>query len=128
LNPSNIYVSTEDGSLLGYDIRNPEKPLFAVKAHAKAATTVSSSIGVNGMVVTASLDGLVKLWDVQTINNDGEPTLVIEKNFKGVRKFFEEIENSNFLNRAKSTVVLSIKILLGFLPLVPIEVNLFFGM
>ncbi len=128
MNPSNIYVSTEDGSLLGYDIRNPEKPLFAVKAHAKAATTVSSSIGVNGMVVTASLDGLVKLWDVQTINNDGEPTLVIEKNFKGVRKFFEEIENSNFLNRAKSTVVLSIKILLGFLPLVPIEVNLFFGM
>ena len=90
LNPSNIYVSTEDGSFLGYDIRNSEKPLFAVKAHAKAATTVSSSIGVNGMVVTASLDGLIKLWDIQSINNDGEPTLVIEKNFKAVRIYDAE--------------------------------------
>ena len=83
-------MTTEDGSLLGYDARNQGAPLFAVKAHKKAATTVSASSGVNGMVVTASLDGLIKLWDVQTITN-GEPLLVIEKNFKAVSFLWSEV-------------------------------------
>ena len=90
MNTNHIYVSTEDGSLLGYDARNQGTPLFAVKAHNKAATTASASPGVNGMVVTASLDGLIKLWDVQTITN-GEPLLVIEKNFKAVSFLWSEV-------------------------------------
>ena len=78
-----MYVTTEDGSFIGYDVRNTASPLFAFQAHSKAATTVTASSGVNGMVATASLDGLIKLWDVQTIN-EGAPLLVIEKNFKAV--------------------------------------------
>lgn len=53
---------------------------------------MTASSGVRGMVSTASLDGLIKLWDVQTINN-GEPLLVIEKNFKAVREYIKDFYN-----------------------------------
>jgi len=110
LNPSNIYVSTEDGSLLGYDIRNAGKPLFSVKAHAKAATTVTSSAGVNGMVATASLDQSIKLWDVQNINNEGEPVLVIEKNFKAGKincgSFYQDTPWISSFGTAKGELIL----------------------
>lgn len=83
INTSNVYITTDDGTFLGYDVRNTAEPLFSFKAHNKAATTVTASPGVSGMVATASLDGLIKLWDVQSIN-EGIPLLVIEKNFKAV--------------------------------------------
>lgn len=36
-----------------------------VKAHDKACTGVSISPGIDGMMATTSLDGTVKIWDMQ---------------------------------------------------------------
>jgi len=74
-------ISTENGSVLGYDYRKTGEPLFGTKAHIKACTSVMMSSHVKGMMATASLDGHVKVWDTQTIE-DGAPRMIADKPMK----------------------------------------------
>jgi periodic tryptophan protein 1 len=63
-NPAAMLVGCEDGSMLSYDVRLPDKPLWHVAAaHAGALTCISQSLLVRGLLATGGLDKTVKLWD-----------------------------------------------------------------
>lgn len=51
---NHFVTSLEDGSVLGYDIRNGKKPLFSIQAHEKACTSTSISLGIPNLMATAS--------------------------------------------------------------------------
>jgi WD40 repeat protein len=48
------------------DARKFEKDfVFNIQAHSKSCTSVSMSPGIEGLLVSTSLDGKVKVWDVK---------------------------------------------------------------
>jgi periodic tryptophan protein 1 len=63
-NPAAIIASCEDGSVLAFDVRMPDAPLWSVRAHGVAASSVSLSSLASGLMATSSLDKTVKLWDL----------------------------------------------------------------
>jgi periodic tryptophan protein 1 len=71
---TNFAITTESGIVLGYDTRNPSAPLFELKAHEKACSSLSFSPHIPNMMATCSVDEYVKIWDIS--NNGGtEPKL-----------------------------------------------------
>ncbi len=58
--------------------------VFNFKAHEKAATSVSMSHHINGLLATTSLDGSIKIWDTLEIINQ-EPKSVAAKKTKAVK-------------------------------------------
>eukprot|EP00947_MAST-08B_sp_MAST-8B-sp1_P004499 g4499.t1 len=62
--PQELAFSTEDGTVTCYDVRNTAEPLFTLKAHDKAASALAFSPLVEDLMVTASTDKTVKLWDI----------------------------------------------------------------
>lgn len=69
---AHLVISTDDGSVVCYDVRSAEAPLYSLKAHGEACSNVSFSPMVPGLMATASADGHVKIWDVL----EGKPALV----------------------------------------------------
>eukprot|EP01025_Chloroclados_australasicus_P066312 TRINITY_DN9108_c0_g1_i1.p1 TRINITY_DN9108_c0_g1~~TRINITY_DN9108_c0_g1_i1.p1 ORF type:complete len:363 (-),score=67.72 TRINITY_DN9108_c0_g1_i1:681-1709(-) len=68
--PTNFLVSTEDGVVQMFDARKPgEAALLSFQAHEKAATTISLSSAVNGLIATGSIDKKIKLWDISSGQN-----------------------------------------------------------
>ena len=69
-------VSDEEGIIEIYDARymSEANKLATIKAHSKAATNISYSISKPKQLISCSIDGTVKQWDVS-----GEPKLVCEK-------------------------------------------------
>jgi len=74
----NFVITTESGTVLGYDTRNTEGPIFEVKAHEKACSSVSFSPHIPNMMATCSTDEYIKVWDIAN-NNGTEPKLVGQK-------------------------------------------------
>jgi periodic tryptophan protein 1 len=62
-NSSRLYVSTESGHICCIDVRQQGSPLFTFQAHEKAVSSLSFSASVPGMLATASVDKVVKVWD-----------------------------------------------------------------
>lgn len=73
----------EDGAIKGLDARKLDKPLFYFRAHSKSTTAVMISPKIEGLMATASHDGYVRLWDLNSIN-DGQLNRVAEKHMKAV--------------------------------------------
>ena len=61
--------------VFGYDCRNIKGPVFSLKAHEKACSSVSFSPHIPSMMATCSTDEYVKIWDISN-NNGTEPKLV----------------------------------------------------
>jgi periodic tryptophan protein 1 len=64
-NAALLLASCSDGAVVAYDVRAPAAPLWSLKAHGAACTSLAASQAVEGLLVTASLDKTVKLWDVR---------------------------------------------------------------
>eukprot|EP01137_Pigoraptor_chileana_P020722 Opistho-2@83470 len=63
--PQYFLVSCEDGSVTCHDARTPGgNAVFTIGAHDKPATAIAMSTAVNGLLVTASADKTIKVWDV----------------------------------------------------------------
>lgn len=75
--PFNFLVSTDKGLLYEVDVRQT-KPLFTLSAHEQAVTGVSLSSQIPGLLVTASPDKHLKVWDIQ----GSKPSLVLSRNLK----------------------------------------------
>ncbi|CAH0519004.1 unnamed protein product [Peronospora belbahrii] len=81
-NPSTIVVSTEDGVVVGFDVRiNGSTPLFRFDAHAGAVSAISFSAQVPGLMATAGVDKTVKIWDLK----DNAAVCVTSKEMNVVR-------------------------------------------
>jgi len=77
--PAALIASCEDGSVLAYDVRAPDSPLWRLQAHKAATNSVSLSTLVTGLMATASLDRTVKLWDTDNLDAAGAPSAVSSK-------------------------------------------------
>jgi periodic tryptophan protein 1 len=64
-NAAMLLASCSDGNVVAYDVRSPAAPLWTLKAHGVACTSLAASQAVEGLLATASLDKTVKLWDVR---------------------------------------------------------------
>ena len=75
-----LSVAAEDGTLETHDVRCfSGTPVASFKAHDKAVSAVTCSQTVKNMVVTASADQKLKVWDYSKIEGQ-MPKLVAEKN------------------------------------------------
>jgi periodic tryptophan protein 1 len=74
----NFVLTTESGTVLGYDIRNPSASLFEFEAHEKACSNLSFSPHVPNLMATCSLDEYVKIWDIAAPE---KPKLISYKKF-----------------------------------------------
>lgn len=76
--PFMFIVGTSNGNLYGCDSRQ-ETPMWTIsEAHDKEVTGLNISSQCPGLMLTASADETVKIWDY---SQGSEPTLVHEKNF-----------------------------------------------
>lgn len=74
-----ISVAAENGTLETHDVRKfSEFPLVSFKAHNKAVSALTCSYGIENLIVTASADELIKVWDYSSIE-EKKPRLVVEK-------------------------------------------------
>eukprot|EP00038_Savillea_parva_P031315 m.84949 g.84949 ORF g.84949 m.84949 type:complete len:621 (+) comp9613_c0_seq1:98-1960(+) len=71
--PHLFLASTEDGFVYAGDTRNPGKTLYTIQAHDLAVSSIAFSHFVPGLMVTASIDKSIKVWDV----HGGKPKFVV---------------------------------------------------
>lgn len=79
-----IFVSTEDGYITVYDPRKSAQPsnenyLYRWRAHKGAATSLSISSEIPGLVVSGGVDKLVKVWDVSALSIGKVPEPVYQR-------------------------------------------------
>jgi periodic tryptophan protein 1 len=74
-----FYVSSEDGIVSCYDIRN-KKAIFTLHAHDSAVSALDINPGLDGFLVTGSADKQVKLWSLK----DDKPKCLASKNLDAV--------------------------------------------
>ena len=72
----NFVISTESGTVQGYDTRKANETIFEIQAHEQACSNVSFSPHIAPLMATCSTDQYVKIWD---ISNTAQPTLVAYK-------------------------------------------------
>jgi periodic tryptophan protein 1 len=59
----NIQVSTEDGLVQAFDVRNPKnRPIFTLHAHDEAVSSLDINPHIPGCLITGSGDKTVKIW------------------------------------------------------------------
>eukprot|EP01156_Anaeramoeba_ignava_P022140 Anaeramoba_ignava/c20275_g3_i1.p1 GENE.c20275_g3_i1~~c20275_g3_i1.p1 ORF type:complete len:541 (+),score=183.42 c20275_g3_i1:55-1623(+) len=76
-------VSTDDGIVQYYDIRNHSSPIFSANCHKKETTSISFSL-IPGLLVTAGTDKSIKIWDLQ----GNQLTFIYAKEFPEIGKIF----------------------------------------
>jgi len=62
-NENCFMASTNDGKVHYFDRRSEAVPLWSIDAHEKEVTGLVVSENVDGMLCTASADGVLKVWD-----------------------------------------------------------------
>ncbi|KAF0686415.1 Aste57867_21786 [Aphanomyces stellatus] len=77
--PSTLVASTEDGIVVGYDVRTNAAPLFRFQAHDTAVSAISFSPSIPGLFATAGTDKHVKIWDLE---NQARPLCVASKDMQ----------------------------------------------
>lgn len=78
-NSAVMTIACEDGHVLEYDCRMPDKPVWKLKAHGAGVTGVAYSPLARGLLATSSLDKTVKLWDATAMTAAGAPTCISSK-------------------------------------------------
>jgi WD40 repeat protein len=69
--------------MYGFDTRKPGKPVFEVKAHKKACTSVDFSPHIPSMVASVGVDKQCRIWDVnQLAETGGKTSSVHQKDLK----------------------------------------------
>jgi len=63
--PQQFLVSSEDGVVYCYDVREMSKPLWTVDAHTKATSGLSCNPVIPNLFATVSADKHMKLWTVE---------------------------------------------------------------
>jgi len=79
--PQCLLAACDNGTVTQYDVRSPAAPLWSIKAHTGAVTTLAQSPLARGMLATAGLDKTVRIWDTgAAAGADGaRPVLVAAK-------------------------------------------------
>eukprot|EP01063_Lacrimia_lanifica_P026120 TRINITY_DN3469_c0_g1_i1.p1 TRINITY_DN3469_c0_g1~~TRINITY_DN3469_c0_g1_i1.p1 ORF type:complete len:463 (+),score=197.66 TRINITY_DN3469_c0_g1_i1:58-1446(+) len=77
-----LFVTTDSGLLMNYDLRKAKKPLWKVNAHEGEAGGLAVNPAVDGLVATAGIDNNIKLWDVR-----GDPTALCSRDLGQGRVF-----------------------------------------
>jgi periodic tryptophan protein 1 len=83
-NPFECFASVDNGGVVCYDVRkvaskaaDPEKVVWQLMAHDVACTSVQD-VPVPNLLVTSSLDGHAKIWNI----DGGKPSLAMAKNLQ----------------------------------------------
>jgi len=107
--PCNFVVGMEDGTIKGFDARKLSTPLYYLRAHSKNTTAVMVSPANSGMLATASHDGYVRIWDLNTMN-DGQLKLIAEKHMKSGKlncgSFYEDLPSTLACGNNKGELVI----------------------
>ncbi|KAK9762790.1 rRNA-processing protein [Basidiobolus ranarum] len=75
--PQQFYVSTEAGTVLCFDVRNPNSaPIFTLHALDSPVSAMDVNLVVPGLLVTGSTDKIVKVWDIK----ENKPSMVTSRN------------------------------------------------
>ncbi|KCV69202.1 hypothetical protein H696_04612 [Fonticula alba] len=84
--PHCFAVSTEDGFIRYYDARSgqTDTPLFQLMAHDATVTALDFSTTIRKVMLTASFDGTIKLWDIAS----GKPSMSYSRDM-GMGKIFD---------------------------------------
>jgi periodic tryptophan protein 1 len=88
-NPNFFYVSTENGIIHYFDIRNApsdpkaSKPVWTLQAHDESLSSFDINAHVPGYMATGSTDKTVKLWNIQPSG----PAMVVSRNLDVGRIF-----------------------------------------
>ncbi|KAI8895896.1 WD40-repeat-containing domain protein [Globomyces pollinis-pini] len=79
-----FYVSTEDGIVKCFDVRNPKsKALFTLHAHDSAVSALDVNPHIPGCLVTGSADKQVKVWSLQ----DTKPKCLVSRDLDAGKVF-----------------------------------------
>ncbi|KAI1356797.1 WD40 repeat-like protein [Xylaria sp. FL0043] len=87
--PNFFYVSTENGMIHYFDIRNvpstpsASKPVWTLQAHDESLSSFDINAHVPGFMATGSTDKTVKLWNIQPSG----PAMVVSRNLDVGRIF-----------------------------------------
>lgn len=79
--PNFFYVSTDDGMVYRYDVRNApstpsaSKALWTLQAHDSSVSAFDINPVIPGFIVTGSTDKQVKLWNIQ----DDKPSMIVSR-------------------------------------------------
>lgn len=65
-NANELYCADEGGCISILDIRHPEQMLKKIEAHNKACSAIDLHPVIPGLLLTASVDRSLKVWDVST--------------------------------------------------------------
>ena len=72
--PGLLALSLEDGTVRFYNISSDKRLLFSISCHNSACTSISFNPFVPGLLLTASIDKSLKIWDFST--EDGAKCLI----------------------------------------------------
>ncbi|XP_018320830.1 periodic tryptophan protein 1 homolog [Agrilus planipennis] len=76
LQPFSFFASTSVGKVQYFDCRKGQ--IWSIEAHEKEVTGLTISAQCPGLLITASADGSLKVWDM---NEESEPVMAVNKEF-----------------------------------------------
>eukprot|EP01016_Furgasonia_blochmanni_P053203 TRINITY_DN8563_c0_g3_i3.p1 TRINITY_DN8563_c0_g3~~TRINITY_DN8563_c0_g3_i3.p1 ORF type:complete len:475 (+),score=124.52 TRINITY_DN8563_c0_g3_i3:190-1614(+) len=85
-NKFNFLVSYDNGRIQYYDARKIETPVVDFQAHDRSVTSMAVNPVIPGFLVTTSLDGCVKAWDLLKMQ-EAAPHCVASKKIKAGKLF-----------------------------------------
>uniref|UniRef100_A0A6A7GAT3 WD40 repeat-containing protein n=1 Tax=Hirondellea gigas TaxID=1518452 RepID=A0A6A7GAT3_9CRUS len=91
-NPAYFAVSTEKGSVLYFDVRKDDSPVFSIAAFQSTCSDVCFNSVVPNLLATSSLKSTVKLWDL----SNSSPECIVKKKLSTGKIFSLDFSYSAF--------------------------------
>jgi periodic tryptophan protein 1 len=83
-----LFVSDEAGLVSLFDTRSPTKPVLQIEAHGKACTALQPHPLIPSLLLTASTDRTLKVWDLSSTATTTTSTRCVVSREPGVGKIF----------------------------------------